>query len=257
MSWRAVVPNAFTTVNLLGGVAGICLCVLGRPYDAGIAVMLGYLLGDVADGAVARLLGVSSRFGAEYDTITDHVSQAVAPAAIVFVVYHRAGLLEAPWNDILAAALASMIVVTSSIRHARNVVAPVSAHGIWAGLPRTVLGFLVIGYCNSTLAPFAPGGWWWGVGLVPAMSVVTLIRIPFASHHLGRRHRGWIRVVIVAFFVTTFGALVLDPRWMFDLLFLWMVGYSTGGWISLTPAERADFREAVRAARKSESSASS
>jgi len=43
------IKDLLTTVNLLGGVAAVCLCIEGRPYDAGVAIMLGYFLGD-ADG---------------------------------------------------------------------------------------------------------------------------------------------------------------------------------------------------------------
>jgi CDP-diacylglycerol--serine O-phosphatidyltransferase len=249
MSWRIAVPNIFTTINLLGGIVAVCLCIDGRPFEAGVAVMLGYLLGDVADGWVARLLGVSSAFGSEYDTIADHTSHVVAPAAIIYTVYRNAGLLAEPWNQVLAIALASSIVVAASIRHARNVVSPVKCEGVWAGLPRTVLGFLAIGYCNSALAPFAIGGWWWGVGLIPAISLATLVRLPFTSHHISRSHFWYVRALIVGFFVMTFGLLIVDPRFMFDMLFLWMTAYCLGGWMALTPAERTRFREAVAAAK--------
>ncbi len=58
------IKDIFTTINLLGGVVAICLCIDGRPYDAGVAVLLGYLLGDTMDGYVARKLGTSNQFGA-------------------------------------------------------------------------------------------------------------------------------------------------------------------------------------------------
>jgi phosphatidylserine synthase len=48
------VKDIFTTINLMGGIVAMCLCIDGQPYYAGVAVLLGYLLGDTMDGYVAR-----------------------------------------------------------------------------------------------------------------------------------------------------------------------------------------------------------
>jgi len=242
------VKDIFTTINVLGGAVGIFLCIEGMPFEAGVAVMLGYLLGDTLDGWVARKLKSANEFGAEYDTIADHNSHCIAPAAIVYTVYRDAGLLPTPLaNQILAMALGSAIIIAASVRHARNVVRPVKFKGVWAGLPRSVLGFLSIAYVNATLAPFVPGGLWFGVVLIPALCVATLTYLPFTNHHLKRAHYWYVRVAIALFFVTTFGILAIAPRFMFDILFVWMLGYSLTAWMSLTLKERGDFREAVRA----------
>ena len=50
------IKDIFTTINVLGGAIAICLCVDGRPFEAGLAVMLGYAIGDPLDGWVARKL---------------------------------------------------------------------------------------------------------------------------------------------------------------------------------------------------------
>jgi CDP-diacylglycerol--serine O-phosphatidyltransferase len=250
---RAWIPNALTTINLLGGVVAVCLCIDGRPFEAGVAVMLGYALGDALDGWAARKLGIANQFGAEYDTIADHTSHIIAPAAIVYTVYKDVGLLPGRWGQALAIALAAVIIVASSIRHARNIVAPVKYKGVWAGLPRTVLGFIAIGYCNATLAPYAPGGWWLGVILIPALSIATLSRLPFPSHHLpaaARAHRGLVTVLTVAFFTLTFGLLLVKPRFMFDMLFFWMAGYTMSAWLALTLDERKKYGEAVALAKQ-------
>jgi phosphatidylserine synthase len=249
-SW---IPNFLTTLNLLGGVVAICLCVDGRPFEAGVAVMLGYALGDALDGWAARKLGVENEFGAEYDTIADHTSHIIAPAAIVYTVYKDVGLLPGRWGQALAIALAAFIIVASSIRHARNIVAPVKYKGVWAGLPRTVLGFIAIGYCNATLAPYAPGGWWLGVVLIPVLSILTLTRLAFPSHHLpkGALANAWARKLgIACFFVLTFGILFVKPKFMFDVLFFFMMGYAMSAWMSLDHAERGKYREAVEAAKQ-------
>lgn len=243
------VKDIFTTINLCGGAVAICLCIDGQPFAAGVAVMLGYLFGDTLDGWVARKLDSANAFGAAYDTIADHLAHCIAPASIVYTVYRDSDLLSWSWaNQVVAIALASSIMVAASLRHARNEVQPINYRGVWAGLPRSVLGFLSIAYVNATLAPFLPGGLWLGVILIPAMCVVTLTHLPFPSHHLARKHTWYVRLIITAFFVTTFGILLVVPRFMFDVLFVWMVCYALTGWMSLNGDERRDYRRAVQVA---------
>ena len=241
------IKDIFTTINLLGGVIAIALCIDGHPFQAGVSVMVGYLLGDTLDGYVARKLGTSNEFGAEFDTISDHTSHVIAPAAIVYTVYKDVGLLPTPWDQVLAIGLAGSMVLSVSIRHARNIVAPVEFKGVWAGLPRTVFGFTAIGYSNATLAPHAPGGWWLGAGLIVLMAVLTLTYLPFPNHRLGRSHRFAAKVAIALTFLATIGLGVLYPDFFFDLLFFFMVGYSMSAWMSLTPEELRNFRAAVQA----------
>lgn len=248
------VKDLFTTINLLGGVIAMCLCVDGRPYEAGIAVILGYLLGDTLDGYIARKLGTSNAFGAEYDTIADHTSHVIAPAVIVYTVYKDVGLVAAPWDQVLAIGLAASLIVGVSIRHARNIVAPIEFKGVWAGLPRSVLGFIAIGYCNSTFAASAPGGWWLGVALMPAMAIATLTYLPFPSHRMSRGHRWYVKIAIFAFLASSAYALLLRRELVFDVFTFWMVGYSFTGWLSMTRDERARYRGVVEAARATRAS---
>src|SRR5688572_26058642 len=143
------IKDIFTTINLMGGVIAIAFCIDGKPFEAGVAVILGYAFGDTLDGYVARKLGTSNAFGAEFDTISDHLSHVIAPAAIVYTVYKDVDLLPPPGDQILAIVLSGSMILSVSIRHARNIVAPIEYKGVWAGLPRTVFGFLAIGYCNA------------------------------------------------------------------------------------------------------------
>ena len=90
------IKDIFTTLNLMGGVVAICLCIDGEPYWAGVAIILGYGIGDTMDGWVARKLNSANEFGSEYDTIADHTSHVIAPAAVVYTVYRDVGLVPAP-----------------------------------------------------------------------------------------------------------------------------------------------------------------
>lgn len=243
------IKDIFTTINVMGGAIAICLCIDNRPFAAGIAIMLGYLCGDAIDGMVARKLGTQNEFGAEYDTIADHLAHCIAPGAIVYTVYRSADLGLSPrvthW---LAIALGSSIMVAASIRHARNIIHPVKFKGIWAGLPRSVLGFMALAYANSRLFTTGPGGLWVGVVLIPLLGVATLTYLPFPNHHMARKFQWYTRLAISLFLLSTIGVLVFYPDLVFDVFFFWMFGYSTGAWITLTPEERKNFRAAVRLA---------
>jgi phosphatidylserine synthase len=243
------IKDLFTTINLLSGAIAICLCVDGRPYDAGLVVIFGYLLGDIPDGLIARILGTANKFGAEYDTISDHTAHVIAPAAIVYAVYRDAGLVAEPWGQVLAIGLSASMIVAASIRHARNTVAQVHFKGVWVGLPRTVLGFFAIGYCNSSFAASVSGGWWLGVALIPAMSLGTLTYLPFPNHRMSRNHHWYVRVLAGGFLVSTGYALFLHRAILFDVLTFWMAGYSLTGWLSMTREERARYRATVDEAR--------
>ncbi|HTL38616.1 MAG TPA: CDP-alcohol phosphatidyltransferase family protein [Kofleriaceae bacterium] len=243
------IKDIFTTINLMGGVLGICFSVDGKPGWAGAAIMLGYLFGDTLDGWVARKLNTQNEFGGEFDTIADHLSHVIAPGAVVYCVYKDVGLLPQPWGKVLAIGLAASMMISVSIRHARNIVAPIKFKGVWSGLPRTVYGFIAIAYCNATLTPHAPGGWWLGVGIIVVGAVLTLTYLPFPSHHLaiggGRGFRLAATIAIALAFIATIGIVFVRREFFFDMLFFWMVGYCMSAWMTMTPDERKAHRAAV------------
>jgi phosphatidylserine synthase len=245
------IKDLFTTFNLLGGVVALLLC-LGenpRPVAAGVAILIGYI-GDVLDGLVARKLGTSNRFGGEYDAVTDHLCHCIAPAVLFYVTQKDADLgLGGGQSQLVAGAMCALMIATGTIRHARNLVRPVEMAGIWGGLNRTVTGFLVLGYCNSKLWPLVPGGAWCGVLIAVGTSVASLTYLPFVNHRLGRRLRLFARLGVSAFFITTFGVLVVAPSWTFDVLFFWITGYVFGSGIALTPEERATWYRKVAEAK--------
>ena len=240
------IKDIFTTINLVGGIAAILLCVEGYLFEAGVAVLIGYLCGDAIDGWVARRLNSANAFGAEYDIISDHLSHVIAPATILYAVYADSGLLAGELaNHILGGALAAMVIGASTIRHARNAVQSVAVSGIWSGLPRTVLGFMVMGFALSAAVATRPELLWLGLVLVPLASWATLSRLPFSNHRLPRAHYPFIKAVIALAFATLIGALFIYPRVLFDLLFVTMFAYSLGSVVALSRDELSEYRAAV------------
>src|SRR3546814_7967439 len=66
-SLTRLMPNIITVLALCAGLTGIQLALLGQWRNAVLAVMVAALL-DASDGRLARLLGSSTRFGAELDS---------------------------------------------------------------------------------------------------------------------------------------------------------------------------------------------
>ena len=148
-------------------------------------------------------------------------------------------------------ALAGSVVVGASIRHARNIVRPLTFDGVWAGLPRSVHGFMAMAYVNAGLAPFLPGGLWIGVVLIPLLTVWTLTRIPFANHRFPRKHFWYVRVLVASFLILQPLSAFLAPDFFFDIFFFFVFGYSGTAWMALTPSEHETYRKAVQAVRES------
>ena len=81
---RPIFPNAVTMSALAFGVSSINMAFWGEWALAIIFIGLACVF-DFLDGKVARLLNVSSRFGAELDSLSDFVSFGVAPAFIMYL----------------------------------------------------------------------------------------------------------------------------------------------------------------------------
>ena len=82
--FRAMIPNAITTLALCMGLTGVSLAIRGDWEKALGAIILAGVL-DGLDGRIARLLRAQSRFGAELDSLSDNIAFGTAPALILFL----------------------------------------------------------------------------------------------------------------------------------------------------------------------------
>lgn len=83
ISMRYVLPNVITILAICAGVSSIRLAFEQRFETAILMVLLAAIL-DGVDGRLARLIGGSSPFGAQMDSLADVVNFGVAPALIVY-----------------------------------------------------------------------------------------------------------------------------------------------------------------------------
>ncbi|MEO2159626.1 MAG: CDP-alcohol phosphatidyltransferase family protein, partial [bacterium] len=83
---RSFIPNVATIFNMFLGFMAITLILNGEPIKAGWVMMVGCLF-DIIDGKLARLLGLSSRFGTEFDSLADTISFCAVPSILIYSVY--------------------------------------------------------------------------------------------------------------------------------------------------------------------------
>ncbi len=85
-------PNAVTLLGLAGSIGAAVLIALGMPLWGGIVLLLMAPL-DAVDGAMARLSGKSSKFGAFLDSVIDRYSELFIYAAILYMFFEQGNFL--------------------------------------------------------------------------------------------------------------------------------------------------------------------
>jgi CDP-diacylglycerol---serine O-phosphatidyltransferase len=123
-----LLPHLVTTAGLFFGFTAI-LHAFGGALDRAALFILLAAICDSLDGRIARLARSTSRFGLEYDSISDIVSFGVAPAALAY----SAGGLDALGRYGLVATFA--YTVGAALRLARFNVAPSRFPGRFEGMP--------------------------------------------------------------------------------------------------------------------------
>jgi CDP-diacylglycerol--serine O-phosphatidyltransferase len=80
---RPVFPNMVTMANLAAGLSSMQFAFWGNWTMAVVCIAMAAIF-DALDGRVARMFNVSSKFGAELDSLSDLVSFGVAPGFILY-----------------------------------------------------------------------------------------------------------------------------------------------------------------------------
>jgi CDP-diacylglycerol--serine O-phosphatidyltransferase len=138
---RYTIPNGFTALSLMLGVASIVTTQLGElELAAWLIVWCGLL--DVMDGLSARLLKATSDFGAEFDSMADLVSFGVAPAVLVLNAGLQIGGIELESGQFWVLLVAiGVFALTGAMRLARfNLTSDQPTTGWFAGVPITAAG---------------------------------------------------------------------------------------------------------------------
>jgi CDP-diacylglycerol--serine O-phosphatidyltransferase len=123
-----LLPNLFTTGNLLCGFSSVVASINGQYVQAAIAILIAVLL-DGLDGKVARMTNSASAFGVEYDSLADVLSFGMAPCLLLYAwTLHFMGYVG--WFA------AGIFVICGALRLARfNVQVMTVPHTYFTGLP--------------------------------------------------------------------------------------------------------------------------
>jgi CDP-diacylglycerol--serine O-phosphatidyltransferase len=204
-----LLPNLFTTAALFAGFYAIIAGMRGDYEAASIAIFFAMFL-DGLDGRVARLTNTASKFGAEYDSLSDMVSFGVAPALVVYS-WGLADLGKFGWS------VAFIYVACAALRLARfNTQIEVADKAWFTGLASPAAAAVIAGtvwVCNDI--------GWSGADLPFEVSVVAALltaligilmisNMPYYSFKTVDQH-GRVPFAAVILVVLIFGMVTVDP----------------------------------------------
>lgn len=136
---KRFIPNAFTVLNMYLGFSAIILLISGDPLKAAWFVFAAAML-DAFDGKLARILGIESTFGTEFDSFADTVSFCVTPSILIYTTW-SSGL-----NPILAVIFSFIPILFGTIRLAKFNLIKDETSSNFTGLTTPLFANLLFGY---------------------------------------------------------------------------------------------------------------
>ena len=203
---RVTAPSVFTTLNMVSGLSSVLLAFSHHFTLAAVLIAVSVVM-DIADGAVARLVGATSPFGLQLDSLADLISFGLAPAVLVYT-------WALPEWPVLAWLGAVVWLGCAAFRLARfNVtVDPMADKRYFVGLPSPAAAAVVMATIFAMdrprlgpdfLLPLVVSG-------VPALLMVTTVRFRSFRNLLSPQGRAaWVTTVVVLLVVVL--GLVVRP----------------------------------------------
>jgi CDP-diacylglycerol--serine O-phosphatidyltransferase len=137
---RRFIPNLITVINMFLGFMGIVMMIKGDPIRGGWLILFAGLC-DAADGKLARMLGIPSKFGVEFDSFADTVSFCAAPSLLVYTVYVEGLPL------LFGGLIAFTPLLFGTIRLARfNIMQEDDPKSFFTGLPTPINAIIIVSY---------------------------------------------------------------------------------------------------------------
>ena len=137
---RRFIPNLITVINMFLGFMGIVMMIKGDPIRGGWLILFAGLC-DAADGKLARMLGIPTKFGVEFDSFADTVSFCAAPSLLVYTVYVEGLPL------LFGGLIAFTPLLFGTIRLARfNIMQEDDPKLFFTGLPTPINAIIIVSY---------------------------------------------------------------------------------------------------------------
>jgi len=213
-----LLPNLFTTGALFCGFYAVIAGIRGDFEPACIAIFFAMVF-DGLDGRVARMTHTTSKFGEEYDSLSDMVSFGVAPALVVFS-WGLSDLGKFGWS------VAFIYVACAALRLARfNAQIEETDKNWFTGLASPAAAGVIaaaVWVCNDM-------GWFGAdrpfeltvlLAVLTALTgILMIVNIPYYSGKTidVRRRVPFVAVIIVVF---VFSLVTVDPPRVFLAAFL-------------------------------------
>jgi CDP-diacylglycerol--serine O-phosphatidyltransferase len=232
---RYTIPNSFTALSLLLGVASIVTTQVGElEFAAWLIVWCGLL--DTMDGVAARLLKATSSFGAEFDSMADLVSFGVAPAILVLNAGLQVGGIATDSGQFWVLLVAvGVFVLAGAMRLARfNLATSKPRPGWFIGVPITAAGgglissMVIVMIHYEEIASVLPLHLYLPVLMfVLAIAMVSRLRFPKATIRKSKIINVFQVVNIAAIFYC--GIFRVYPEYLFSIgVFLLVAGTIAG-----------------------------
>lgn len=84
LSINRMIPNALTLLALCAGLTAVRMALQER-WELAVGAVLVAMLLDGLDGRIARLMGATSDFGAQLDSLSDVIAFGVTPAVMIYL----------------------------------------------------------------------------------------------------------------------------------------------------------------------------
>ncbi|HPQ44372.1 MAG TPA: CDP-diacylglycerol--serine O-phosphatidyltransferase [Syntrophales bacterium] len=215
-----ILPNLFTTASLFFGFYSIIASIGGDFSKAAVAIIISCIL-DGLDGKIARVTNTASKFGAEYDSLSDLVAFGMAPAVLAYswalISFGRYGWLAA-----------FLFVVCGALRLARfNVQIGIMDSKVFNGLAIPAAATVI---ATSVLFYYYMGGegQFNNVSVLVGTVVLSLLMVSNIKYYSFKdmdffSRKPFMTFVLIIFMLTV---IVLEPQIM---LFVLSLGYGLSG----------------------------
>jgi CDP-diacylglycerol--serine O-phosphatidyltransferase len=206
---RVTAPSMFTAANMACGFSAVPLAFNDHSHWAAALMTLAIVM-DIADGAVARLVGATSPFGVQLDSLADLISFGLAPAVLVYT-------WVLPEWPVVAWFAAFLWLACAAFRLARFnfTIDPTADKRYFVGLPSPGAAAVVLATVVALDTPelkVGPGILLPAcVSVVPALLMVSTVRFrSFRDLVTPRTHQARITTALVAIAFVT--GMALAPR---------------------------------------------
>ena len=166
-----LLPNLLTAANMVLGILAITNAINDSltlslvaetkvlPFVGSAKLILAAIFLDFMDGRVARATGTTSKFGMEFDSLSDLVSFGLAPALLIYLSVLR---YMTYWGISWGISIAVLYVVCAAVRLARfNVQAAIEEKDHFMGLPSPAAAGILVSYVL-----LSRWGGWYGKGII-------------------------------------------------------------------------------------------